>query len=295
MPCTATSIHPTPPVQYPLPPLKFQVTNPTTAGTSGTSDSVAHGSHISETNPGVLHSTEAGIHGQRDPGTGVTPGHESRTGGTSGLTGGNTGSTLGSSGTTSTTGSGLKDTLTGDHHKTGQQYDATGSRHENLHDPALDRQQQQPLGGGATHGHHHDRTHDTTTHGTTGTSTSRGDVPARHPEHGLDTNTTTTGGLTGTGSGYDSNNRDRGIVAGTGAAAAGGALGAGATSHHDRDRDLTGSGSGRDTGIGGTTGGLGGAGTGYGSNTTSGPHGSNLANKADPRGALFVEPLQFGD
>ena len=44
----------------------------------GSYDSVAHGSSISPTNPGVSDSTTAGIHGQRDSGTGITPGFEER-------------------------------------------------------------------------------------------------------------------------------------------------------------------------------------------------------------------------
>ncbi len=53
----------------------------TQSGVHDTDTSVAHGSSISPTNPGMLHSTEYGIHGERDPGTGTsaaTSGDDSR-------------------------------------------------------------------------------------------------------------------------------------------------------------------------------------------------------------------------
>jgi len=49
-------------------------------------ESVAHGGHTSGTNPGVLHSTQPGIHGERDSGTRTglsSTGDDSRLTGTS--------------------------------------------------------------------------------------------------------------------------------------------------------------------------------------------------------------------
>ena len=212
-------------------------------GTEGESGSVAHGSSMSPTNPGVLHSTKPGIHGARDAGTGSTGLSNSELMQDSGA-----GSGLGT-----TTGSGYdstsRDTGLGGRGNAGPQYTGTSERDTGL------------VGSGV----------DTTGRGTTmdESSMNAGSGSAYNP------NDRTSAGLSGqdtlTGSG--AHTRDTGMTGGTGS-------GYDSSSRMDRDNTTAGSGLGRDDGMiaGGS---LPQTGSGYDTNTrgadlTSGGTGSGL-------------------
>lgn len=251
-------------------------------GTQGESGSVAHGSTISPTNPGVLHSTKPGIHGARDAGTGSKGLSNSELMQDSGA-GSGIGSGTGSGYDSTSRGTGL-----GSGNNAGPQYTGTSERDTGL------------VGSGI----------DTTGRGTTKdeSSLNAGSGSSYNPNDrsnaglsgqdvltGSGSNTRDTG-IGGTGSGYDSNSRldrdntttgsglgsDDGLIAGgsipqTGSGYDKNTRGADFTSG-GTGSGLTGSNSGvgsgydsnnRDTGLtgSGTGSGLTGSGSGYGSNT----------------------------
>ena len=215
--------------------------------------SVAHGSSVSNTNPGILHSTQRGIHGDRDPGVGETAGT------------GVTGSGYDNTSTTRDTGLGGDSGL-----KSGPQFTGTGDRDAGLVQSGLDSTGRE--GGRGLTGSGYDNNRDT---GLSGTGSGYDNI--------RDT------GLSGTGSGYD-NTRDTGLggdsgnragpqFTGTGERDAGlvqsgldstgreGGRGLTGSRYDDtRDTGLTGTGSGYDN----TRDVTGGTGTGYDSGVTGG-------------------------
>lgn len=227
-------------------------------GTEGESGSVAHGSSISPTNPGVLHSTKPGIHGARDAGTGSKGLSNSELMQDSGA-GSGIGSGTGSGYDSTSRGTGL-----GSGNNAGPQYTGTSERDTGL------------VGSGI----------DTTGRGTTKdeSSLNAGSGSSYNPNDrsnaglsgqdvltGSGSNTRDTG-IGGTGSGYDSKTRDTGI-GGTGS-------GYDSNSRLDRDNTTTGSGLGSEDGLiaGGS---IPQTGSGYDKNTrgadfTSGGTGSGL-------------------
>ena len=246
----------------------------TTWGThagKGPDESVVTSSHISPTNPGVLDSTKPGIHGLRDSGTA----HPTTTGttGTSGTTYPST-ATGHETGGLSSTEKGLAGAGAGagavgvaehekhkhehGHHSKDKDVTPVAAKHEHDHHKNSTASQGEKNQGFLSGLLHRDKkpSHDETAAHTTTTK----DTPTHSGSSGLTSSTqpTTTGqtgaGLAGTGSGYEGNNRDRGIVdggavAGTGLAGAG--VGAAAAHHHhnqgaEKDR------------LGGTTGPTGG-------------------------------------
>ena len=181
-------------------------------GTKGESGSVAHGSSVSPTNPGVLHSTKPGVHGARDAGTGSTGISNTELMQDSGV-----GSGI-ASGTHSGHHTTTKDTGLGSEHSAGPQYTGTSKRDEGL------------VGSGIS----------ATGHGTTRdeSSMNAGSGSSYNPN---DRSSTGLGGqdvLTGTGA----NTRDTGISGSTGS-------GYDSKSRMDRDNTTTGSGLGRDDGM----------------------------------------------
>ena len=260
--------------------------------TEGESGSVAHGSSMSPTNPGVLHSTKPGIHGARDAGAGSTGLSNSElmqdSGAGSGITSGTTGTGYDST---------SKDTGLGSRGTAGPQYTGTNERDTGLVGSGVDTTRDESslnAGSGSTY-NPNDRsgaglggqddftgsgsnTRDT---GLTGGTTGSGyDSNSR-----LDRDNTTTGSGLGrdegliaggsvpqTGSGYDSNTRGADFTSGgTGSGLTGNndsGIGSGVGSGYDsntRDTGLTSgeySGSGSGSGLTGT-----GSGTGYDSNT----------------------------
>lgn len=256
--------------------------------TEGESGSVAHGSSISPTNPGVLHSTKPGIHGARDAGAGSTGLSNSELMQDSGA----------GSGIASGTGTGYddtsRDTGLGSGGTAGPQYTGTNERDPGLVGSGVDTTRDESslnAGSGSTY-NPNDRA---------GT-----DIGGQDGLMGSGSNTRDTG-LTGgtTGSGYDSNSRldrdntttgsglgqDEGLIAGgsvpqtgsgyesntRGADFTSGGTGSGLTGNNDSGIG-SGVGSGydsntRDTGLtggeyGGSGSGLTGTGSGYDSNNT---------------------------
>ena len=287
-------------------------------GTEGESGSVAHGSSMSPTNPGVLHSTKPGIHGARDAGTGSTGLSNSELMQDSGA----------GSGITSGTGTGYdstsKDTGLGSGSTAGPQYTGTNERDTGLVGSGVDNTRNESslnAGSGSVY-NPNDRSgagrggqdsltgsgYDSTSrldrdNTTTGSGLGRdeglnagGSVP--QTGSGYDSNTRgadftsggTGSGLTGNndsgigsgvGSGYDSNTRgDTGLTGGEYSGTGSGLTGTGSGSGYDSNT--------RDTGLtgGGYSGsGLTGTGSGYASNNTRDTgltgSGSGLGNTGD--------------
>lgn len=221
--------------------------------------SVAHGSSVSNTNPGVLHSTQRGIHGERDSGIGETALGEGTRG---------TGSGYDDTTTTRDTGLGGDSGM-----KAGPQFTGTGDRDGGLVQSGVDSTRRE---GGGTSGSGYDNTRDTGLSGTgsgydntrdtglggdSGMSagpqyTGTGERDAGLVQSGVDSTRREGGGMSG--SGYD-NTRDTGLT-GTG-------------SGYDNTRDLSGS---TGTGYDQSTGGTGMTGSGYGSGMTGSDQGSGI-------------------
>lgn len=215
-------------------------------GTEGESDSVAHGSSMSPTNPGVLHSTKPGIHGARDAGTGSTGLSNSELMQDSGA-----GSGIGS-GTGSGYDSASRDSGLGSGNNAGPQYTGTSQRDTGL------------VGSGLA----------ATGRGTMKdeSSLNAGSGSSYNPNDRSSTGLDGQDVLTGSGS----NTRDTGLTGGTGS-------GYDTNSRLDRDNTTTGSGLGREDGLiaGGS---VPQTGSGYDRNTrggdlTSGGTGSGLTGK----------------
>ena len=181
-------------------------------GNMGESGSVAYGSSISPTNPGILHSIKPGVHGARDAGTGSTDIFNSELMQDSGV-GSGIASGIGSGHHTSS-----KDTGLGNEHSAGPQYTGTSKRDAGL------------VGSGVS----------ATGHGTTRdeSSMNAGSGSGYNPN---DRSSTGLGGqdvLTGTGA----HTRDTGMTGSTGS-------GYDSKSRMDRDNTTTGSGLGGDDGM----------------------------------------------
>ncbi|CAD6592717.1 MAG: hypothetical protein ASARMPRED_006645 [Alectoria sarmentosa] len=245
--------------------------------TDGESGSVAHGSSMSPTNPGVLHSTKPGIHGARDAGTGSTGLSNSELMQDSGA-----GSGIGS-GTGSGYDSTSRDTGIGSGNNAGPQYTGTSERDTGLVGSGIDTtgrgttMDESSMNAGSGSGYN---PNDRTSTGLAGEDVLTGSGSGYDSNSRMDRDNTTTGSGLGrddgmiaggsvpqTGSGYDSNTR--------GADMTGGGTGSGLTgddsgfnSGYDsntRDTGLTG---GRMDGTeSGLSGGGSGMGSGYDSNT----------------------------
>ncbi|KAK4693818.1 hypothetical protein P7C71_g3646, partial [Lecanoromycetidae sp. Uapishka_2] len=250
---------------------------------SGVHDTpITQSSNVSDTNPGVLHSTKPGIHGERDSGTsGYT---DPNTSSGSGL-GGNSG-IGGDSGYDNTSGSGLgagsgRSGLGGDSgyddtrgsgltggdsgagiggNTSGPQYTGTGDRDAGLVGSGVDTTGRSGLGGSNTGGLGGDSGYDNTsgsglTGGDTGYDNSRGS--------GLTGSGAGTGSGLGGNSGYDDTSRGSGLGGQSGYGDSG-RSGLGGDSGYD---NTTGSGIGGNSGLGGRSG--------YDDNTGSGVGGNS--------------------
>ena len=247
-----------------------------------TGSSVAHGDHTSPTNPGVLHSTQPGIHGERDSGaTGSGLSNTGLTGQGSGLGGSHSGSVAHGDSISPTNPGVLHSTKPGIHGARDAGIGGSGLSNAEL-------RQDEGVGSGLTSGSRsgYDSTTGTTgTHGTHGTHGTSGQGPHssglankadprvdsdRDGSRGLGATTGGVGNTHNAGPQYTgSTRRDEGLV-GSGVDTTG--RGSGLTGSDTRDIGLGGNRSGYDSGVTGT----------HGTHGT-GPHSSGLVNKADPR------------
>ncbi|KAK0509947.1 hypothetical protein JMJ35_007341 [Cladonia borealis] len=220
------------------------------------------GSSVSPTNPGILHSTERGIHGDRDPGVSAGSGLSNQ--GTAGQSALGGGSGAGYDDTTTTTrdsGLGRDNGLSA-----GPQFTGTGERDAGLVQSGVDSTRRE--GGGGVTGSGYDDTRGT---GLTGTGSGSGYDDTRGTGLGGDSGTSAGPQYTGTGrqdaglvqSGVDSTRREGGGgVTGSGYDDTRGTGLTGNDSGYDNTRDLSGNtGAGYDSGSGVT-------GTGYNDGTS---------------------------
>ena len=242
-------------------------------GTEGESKSIPHGSSISPTNPGVLHSTKPGIHGARDAGLGSTGLSNSElmqdSGADSRIASGN------GSGYDSTS----RDTGLGSGSNAGPQYTGTSERDTGLVGSGVDStgrgttMDESSMNAGSGSGYN---PNDRGNAGLSGEDVLTGSGSGYGSKSRMDRDNTTTGsGLGGddgmiaggsvpqTGSGYDADTRGADITSrGTGSGLTGNDSGIGSGyDSNTRDTGFT------DKGISGTGSGLTGGATGFGSGT----------------------------